>query len=51
MLGYLYSVERFIGNTLDVSLGVWHFATKGIVLLKSIIVTNTRYISYCQCKA
>jgi hypothetical protein len=24
-------VKRFIGNALDVSLGVWHFATKGIV--------------------
>jgi hypothetical protein len=31
----LENVERFIGNALDVSLGVWHFATKGIILLKS----------------
>jgi hypothetical protein len=41
------SVKRFIGNALDVSLGVWYFATKGIILLKSIIVTNTRYTSCC----
>jgi hypothetical protein len=45
--GKEYYVERFIGNALDVSLGVWYFATKGIVLLKSIIVTNTRYTSCC----
>jgi hypothetical protein len=40
-------LKRFIGNALDVSLGVWHIATKGIVLLKNIIVTNTRYASCC----
>jgi hypothetical protein len=25
-------IERFIGNALDVRLGVWHIATKGIIL-------------------
>jgi hypothetical protein len=43
----IISVERFIGNTLDVSLGVWYIATKGIILLKNVIVTNTRYTSCC----
>jgi hypothetical protein len=29
-------LKRFIGNALDVSLGVWRIATKGIILLKSV---------------
>jgi hypothetical protein len=32
------NVERFIGNALDVSLGVWHIATKGIILFKEYYV-------------
>jgi hypothetical protein len=28
---FLLIVERFIGNALNISLGVWHFATKGII--------------------
>jgi hypothetical protein len=39
------TIERFIGNNLDMSLGVWYIIIKGIILLKSIIVINTRYTS------